>query len=65
MEKSKQLRTMLKVNKVIASCQTYEQFEVAKKYLELYRIKYPSDLRAYDVLFDNLVLMQKNLQNVN
>jgi len=56
---------MLKVNKVIASCQTYEQFEVAKKYLELYRIKYPSDLRAYDVLFDNLVLMQKNLQNVN
>lgn len=65
MEKSKQLRTMLKVNKVIASCRTYEQFQVAKRYLELYKIKYPSDNRAYDVLFDNLVLMQKNLQNVN
>ena len=65
MAKSEQLRTMLKVNKVIASCRTFEQFEVAKKYLELYKNRYPFDDRAYNILLDNLISMQQNIRNVD
>jgi len=65
MSTSEKIKIILKVNKVIASCRTMEQLEVAKKYLELYRKKYPIEDRSYGILLHNVISLQKIFNDVH
>lgn len=60
MEILKQLEAKTKTEKVIESCVTIAQLDVARNYLEIYSIKYEDDLGYYQLLG----LLNEKLENI-